>query len=199
MAESPRKRAKISEDRKRLVIMWRAQGKSYEEISAGLNIAPSTAHGIIKRAQEDPPKKQPHGRPRKVDSLLHKPYIEGLLEEESTLTLRDIEAKCHDQFGIHFSLPTLCHALDLFRYLFKHVTVLAEAGETAANMEKRREYAQAFVRLNSADSSAMFFMDKVGFSLSMHRAYGYLTEGFSCHHHCTKDPVKELDCDGLNW
>ena len=70
-----------------------------------------------------------------IDPKVHKPYIEGLLQSWPTITLQDIESKCFDALGIHFSLPMLCCAQESFQYSFKHVTVLAE--EIPENKERR--------------------------------------------------------------
>ena len=172
MAEIPKKHRMVSDDMKRTVITWRNEGKSYEEISSGLGVPASTAHGIMKRLQRNRPG-NPHGRPKVIDPVVHMPFVVGLLEEEATRTLKDIQRECQNHFGVHFSLSSICHVLDEFHYSFKRVTVLAESGETPENMQRRVDYANTFSRMFTSRRETLFFMDEVGFLLSMRCAYGY--------------------------
>lgn len=177
MAASPRKRAKISDDKRDLVLAWHAMGKSFSEISSGLSIARSTAHSIIMKAAEDAPPRNPYGRPKKMDDDEHREFVRDLLQEDCTRTLAFIQAACFVRFEETYSLSTICRFLDEFHYSFKHVTKVDEHGETPENQERRVAYARDFLGRFSIDQTNLFYMDEVGFNVSMRRAYGYSPRG----------------------
>ena len=47
-AERPRVYARISDDKRALILTWHALGRSYQEIARNLRVAASTAHKMFK-------------------------------------------------------------------------------------------------------------------------------------------------------
>ena len=105
-----------------------------------------------------------------IDPAVHMPFIVGSLEE-ATRTLKDIQREFQNHFGIHFSLSAICRALDEFQSSFKHVTVLAESGETPEDTERRVDHANTFSWMFTSRPETLLFMDDLGFSLSMQHVY----------------------------
>ena len=54
-AERPRAHARISDDKKALILAWHALGRSSQEMVTNLHVAASTAHTIVQRHSEGAP------------------------------------------------------------------------------------------------------------------------------------------------
>lgn len=176
MAEIPRKCARVSEEMRGLILEWHDWGMTYEDISEGLKVAASTAHKIVKASEEGAPPTHPRGRPKMIPDE-HREFIIGLVHEEPTRTLAFLQNACIERYGTKYSLSTICRLLNKFQFSFKRVTMVDEHGETPENMARRAVYANNFAMRLSVNQTMVFYMDEVGFNLSMRRVYGYSPRG----------------------
>ena len=107
MAERPRVYARISDDKRALILTWHALGRSYQEIARILHVAASTAHKKVQRHSEGAPQECQRGRP-KVMLDEDREFMLDLIREEPTTTLATLQNACHNVNGRWYSLPTIC-------------------------------------------------------------------------------------------
>ena len=99
-----------------------------------------------------------------------------MIREEPT-TLATLQNACHDVNGRWYSLQTICWGLDEFEFSFKCITLVDEHSETPENLARRAAYARDFATRLCVNQTTVFYMDEVGFNLSMRRPYGYSPRG----------------------
>ena len=180
MAERPRVYARISDDKRALILAWHALGRSYQEIARNLHVAASTAHKNVQRASEGAPQECQCGRP-KVMLDEDREFMLDLIREEPTTTLATLQNTCHNVNGRWYSLSTICRCLDEFEFSFKRVTLVDEHAETPENLARRAAYARDIATRLCVNQQTVFDMDEVGFNLSMCRVYGHTPQ----HNHYT--------------
>ena len=176
MQRGPQRRARISDVEKEAIIAWKNAGRTYAEIEGTFHHPISTLQNIVKRAEHQQQNRQ-RGRRKNIHPVAHAPYITQWLEDDCTITLGELSRRCQVRLGLEISRSTLCRALDQFNYSFKRVTVRDERGETEENNLRRFEYTGVFNPAFTRNPRSFFFMDEVGFSVSMRRAYGYAPRG----------------------
>ena len=122
-----------------------------------------------------PPQKR--GKKKKFLQNPHSVFVARQLDNDAGLTLKELVKRCKTQFGITFSRSTVSRAITEFYYSFKRTDVRAERSETAQCIHEREVYAEQFHMMFHGNEASFFFVDEVGFSISMRRPYGYAPRG----------------------
>ena len=102
-------------------------------------------------------------------------HITHWLQDDCIITLSKLVMRCHENLGLEISAST--QSLDQFNLSFKQVTVRDKREETEENNLRRYEYAATFGHAFLHNPRSFFFMDKVGFLVSMCCACGYAPHG----------------------
>ena len=88
--------------------------------------------------------------------------IKSWLEENCTLTLKEIKNKIFIEKNISVSLRTISRYIDSFNYSFKRINKISEHSITENLNIKRQQYSELFLRLINS-SINLFFFDETGF------------------------------------
>ncbi|KII69998.1 hypothetical protein RF11_02307 [Thelohanellus kitauei] len=89
-------------------------------------------------------------------------YILDLVDEDCSITLKELKIKLHERFGIQVCITTISKSLGDFLYSFKRVHMIP----------KRRNGVQTINSRFDIDESKIIFMDETGFNISMRSIYG---------------------------
>ena len=103
----------------------------------------------------------------------HGAFVAKMLDKDCTLTLKQLVDLCKRQFRKTFSHSTISRSIKAFHYSLKRTDLRTERSETPQAIHEREVYAANFHEKVSDDPASFFFMDEVGFSVSMQHAYGY--------------------------
>jgi transposase len=101
----------------------------------------------------------------------HIVYIQGLLDEDATLTLKNIKDKILENFGIHVSKSTVHNSIVGFHYSLKILTVQCANANTEANQHARRIYSENYCEKRNQERN-FIFVDEIGFKVSQRINYG---------------------------
>jgi hypothetical protein len=94
-----------------------------------------------------------------------------LLNEDSTMTLLDIQSHLRAIAEINVSLSTIHNAIIGFHYSFKVLTVQVVAANTPELILGRRAYAAQYTTQVMAERN-LVFVDEIGFTLSQRVQFG---------------------------
>ena len=140
------------------------------EIAELFNTSSTTIRRIIKRfITSGESTSKPRGG---VKSFLlddsHKNYIKELINNDCSITLKSIQNNLLNDFGVYISLPTIHRTIDAFSFTFKRLSIVPERRNCEHIIEERFQYASEFYSLmNMENGNNMFFLDEVGFNVSM--------------------------------
>jgi len=102
-----------------------------------------------------------------------KTKIKEWISEDCGLTLNAIKQKFLNQLNIDVSKSSIDRAICSFNYTMKRVHLIPERRNCPEIILKRLNYANTFVEiLASTDDSKIFFIDEVGFNISMRARRG---------------------------
>jgi transposase len=116
--------------------------------------------------------KKKGGQKQKLLTERHINYILDLVDEDCTLTLKQIQTSLHANHDILVSLTTISKELKAFSYSFKRVAYSPEQRNTTDVIDKRHDYVQTLCRIIALDQSPILFLDETGFKVSMRAVYG---------------------------
>jgi transposase len=169
----------ISNNLRALIIKNINNGHSVMEMSRILNIKQSTI-SKIKKVYETTGRKDKLSRGGSLNSKKvyqeHAMQIIAWIEEDCTLTLKEIQVKIKTKFDLDISTTTITRVLSGFRFSLKRVSLHPERRNCETTINTRRAYAETFVDL-IADREKIIFIDETGFSISMRRFYGRSPKG----------------------
>ena len=103
----------------------------------------------------------------------HGAFVAKMLDKDCTLTLKQLVDLCKWKFRKTFSRLTISRSIKAFHYSHKRTDLRTERSENPQAIHEREVYAANFHKKFSDDPASFFFMDEVGFSVSMWHAYGY--------------------------
>jgi transposase len=108
----------------------------------------------------------------------HKDAIRAYIAEDCTISLETIRVRLIDNFSITVSVPTIHRAIDEFSYSLKNVTRIPEHRNDKATIETRYRYSREYLYLlTKYNESQIFFLDEVGFKVSMRSRRGRSPKG----------------------
>ena len=190
-----------NEDRIRIIQAY-LNGSSPTEISAILGFKRTTILSIITkyRKNEEIERKQRGGVRRKSLTEEDKNFIMNLIDNDCGITLRRLKERCESERGVLVSQSTLKRCIDSFHYTMKRVHIIPERRNSACVIETRAQYANDFVQILSVlDDSKLFFIDEIGFNVSMRTRRGRSLVGTRAVHNVTAIRARNISvCCAMN-
>lgn len=115
-------------------------------------------------------------------SLELKEQIIAKVDEECTITLRQLVEWVCSNFNNNVSMGTIDRNLKAFHYTLKQATIIPERRNCSVTIEIRYEYALAFRLLEETiDDKNVIFLDEVGFSVVTRPSRGRSLRGNSAY------------------
>ncbi|KAG0426065.1 hypothetical protein DMUE_5992, partial [Dictyocoela muelleri] len=163
-----------NEDRNRIVQAY-INGNSASDLSSIFGFKRTTIYSIIKKYKNHEPieKKQRGGQRRKSLSEQDKGAIRGWIDENCALTLKEIKSKIELERGVVVSQSTINRCISGFNYSMKRINIMPIKRNNMEVISLRAQYANRFMELLSTiDDSKIFFIDEVGFNVSIRSRRG---------------------------
>jgi transposase len=102
--------------------------------------------------------------------------IQGWLDEDCQLKLKDLKRKLEDELEVVASVETVRRAVDDFNYSIKLVRATGAAADTEERWQQRVVYSQWFVN-SPWNQERVVFVDENVFNLSVRRSRGWARRG----------------------
>jgi transposase len=167
------------EDRSRIIEAYSNQQKT-ATIAQILGINRSTVNGVIKIYQKEnriTGKKRGGVQTKKLTEG-HQDQIRRWVDEDCSLTLRQLKTRCLDQLQVSVSETTINRCLYAFHYSVKRVHLLPVRRNIEETIEQRAIYADMFLQLlSTTEDRKILFLDEVGFSVSLRATRGRAPRG----------------------
>lgn len=163
-----------NEDRKRIINAY-IDGNSANNISRIMGFKRTSVYSIIKKYAdgESVERKLKGGLRRKSLTTMHINQIKEWIDEDCSISLKKIKEKCEVELNVKVSKSTIANYIESFSYTLKRVHRIPERRNSESTIEKRALYADEFMRVISLiDDSKIFFIDEVGFNVSMRSKRG---------------------------
>lgn len=98
----------------------------------------------------------------------HKEAIINYVDHDCSITLESIRQKLKDEFDLHVSIMTIGRCLKTFHYTLKRTTLIPERRNDDRSLNDRENYANKYFDiLSTIDEGNLYFVDEVGFNVSM--------------------------------
>ena len=150
-------------------------------IAEVLRLKRTTLHGIIRTfLQEGRITKKARGGPRgKKLTPDQEEAIRSFVDQDCSISLRKLKEKCAEELHVNVSEKTIDRTLSTtFRYTLKRTHSMPERRNDDAAIRARVQYAELFMELYAEhDENKFFFVDEVGFSVSMRSRRGRSAAG----------------------
>lgn len=165
----------MSNDTRTRIIINYNQGKTVKEISTSFDIPISTIKNIIKvyknEGRVEQKKRGGCGNKKITNSV--KEYTDARLDEDSGVSLRILKREILENFNINVSLSAIDKCLKSMNYSFKRVKFVSDASVSEITLDKRKKYSRIFYDLlTQVPDKNIFFIDEVGFCVTMRSKYG---------------------------
>jgi transposase len=155
-------------------------GRKFSEIARLYSCNCSTVSRIIKTyLNEGRVKAMLRGgkRPRSLSNE-HNEAIRSYIDEDCTISLERIGNRLISEFGINVSINTIARAIKNFSYTLKRVSPTPERRNNKISIRNRYVYAKQFRCLSrEIGHDNIFFLDEVGFNVSMRITRGRSFKG----------------------
>jgi transposase len=110
----------------------------------------------------------------------HKEAIRSYINDDCTITLETIRQRLMDTFGVQVSIASIHRAINGFSYTLKSISPTPERRNDEVTIYRRHDYASSFFHLlTRCDEAHIFFLDEVGFNVSMRSKRGRALRGQS--------------------
>jgi transposase len=117
----------------------------------------------------------------KISSEIKSRIIQ-IVDETPDISLKRIAVKVNEEFSINLGRSTIDSCLDNFHYTLKKLILVPEQRNTPENITSRYNYALEFLSiLGSTSDTNIFFVDEVGYNVSMRSRRGRSLRGTSPH------------------
>lgn len=175
-----RVRTSISDgDRSRIVEAY-LRGETTSSISRVLGIKPTTISTILRvYISENRVEAKKRGRPpvRKLSDI-QKDAIRGWVDDNCSLSLSELKARCEAEFNVVVCEKTVGRVLDSFHYTMKRAYTHPVRRNDLEALQIRHEYALNFMHiLSSSPHEQIVFFDEVGMSVCMRNKRGRALRG----------------------
>lgn len=148
------------------------------EAASAYNIAPSSVHRIVhgRRLLGDAPNAQPERAARRRSPITEQVLLTILLllDEDSTLSLRDIVNILRDVHNVQTSKAAVDRAFNAMQITWKNTCKIPTAWNAPETVELRREYA-IWHFMNSNTNS--IYIDECSFNIHMYKSKGRALKG----------------------
>jgi transposase len=174
-----RKYSKISDEtRERIVHILENNLQSRSEVAISFSLPYSTVCEIYNAFNKAGRVVMPQrgGSRNKKLSEVEIRAISRWLEEDCTLTLREIQRRISIVFNIQVSVETVRNYLKGFNFTLKRVHCVPQAADTDELWLARRDYSLWFCRTNVRNGNVIF-IDESGFQLTLRRGRGRSQKG----------------------
>ena len=160
----------VSDDIRKLIIESYLNGECIKHISAMFGIKYYTVNAIITvYKKEDRYKKKKKGGIR--NKKLGNEQINAIklwIDEDCGLSLKSIQKRIFDQYEITVCLKTVDNYISSFCYTLKNVSMIPLRRNDDKSIQARYDYAFKFIDiLSHVNDSHIYFVDEVGFNVSM--------------------------------
>jgi transposase len=156
------------------------EGRSYIEIGQLFDCHRKTVKRIVVTyLDEGSVETMPRGgsRPHHLSSQ-HEDAIRAYISDNCSITLEFIRERLIKKFGLHMSVSTIFRAIQGFSFSLKRTSRIPARRNEEDLVERRRLYAiEFFTLLSQKDGENIFFLDEVGFCISMKSTRGRTPKG----------------------
>lgn len=169
---------KISNETRRLIIQALQDDNLSREQAETFKVKYSTLCTIYQRFLDTglTDKAQRGGYRPKVLTPENRAIIQGWLDEDCQLRLKDLKRKLQDDLEVDVSTETIRRAIRDFNYSIKLVRTIAAAADTEEIWQERLVYSQWFLT-SPWNQERVIFLDEAGFKLTMKRSRGWAARG----------------------
>lgn len=109
---------------------------------------------------------------------VHIEAIQNYIDVKCSITLEQLKKNLLKDFNINVSKMTICRYIKSFNYTFKSLTLQPERRNDQKSINDRETYAAKFYELIAEiDESRIYFVDEVGFNVSMRSKRGRSLKG----------------------
>ena len=158
-ANTKKKKNIINEDQRRNIIDALKSGTVSRKMAAKtFNVNYNSICWIYRKyCMDGSTQKQQRGgkKPRKMNSL-QVDFIKNLLDENCTLTLKQIKESINAEFKINVSVGTIHKYVGNFGYSFKRVARVAAVALLDESREVRKAYTTWFLKINNSNRQIIF-------------------------------------------
>jgi transposase len=168
-----------NDDRARIVAAY-LEGTPAKTIASVLSLKVSAVYSVIKTytTENRVEKRKRGGQQTKKLSPSNCEAIRLWIDTDCSLSLKALKQRCHDELGIGVCEKTIDRCLRAFHYSLKRVHLMPVRRNAIETIDIRATYASAFMRiLATTDDQKIYFIDEVGFSVSMRCRRGRALQG----------------------
>lgn len=151
----------------------------WRTLASSLGVKTSTAYRWVK--SEDDVEKQRGGRRKFKIGNLQRAFMERKIEMNPRITLDGLKIEIQQEYGIVISKECVRQHLDGLLFTLKDIRREPERANTVENKEKRRDYAQSLLDIQS-ENKPILYMDETNFNLFISRKQGRSKKGNRCTH-----------------
>lgn len=113
-------------------------------------------------------------------SETHKNFINSLIDEDPTITLKRIVGRVKENFNLEVGQSTIHRCIADFHYTLKNLVIVPEVRNCDRTLVKRYDYANQFNRkILEVEDKNLIFIDEVGFSVVSRTKRGRSLKGTS--------------------
>mgnify|MGYP003407081277 FL=1 len=145
------------------------------EIASILNLKYKTVYSIIQvyKKENRIEQKLKGGPRRKALTEDHVDAIKSWIDENCGITLQHIQGLLRSKFNVAVCLKTIDRYIGCFNYTLKSATLIPERRNDEKSLNERYDYANKFMDiLSNLDENNLFFVDEVGFNVSIRSKRG---------------------------
>lgn len=178
------KKAKISDDDRERIINKALEGYSTKSISDMFQIKYQTVNSIVKKYLKTGQvlKNKRGGDHRSKLTSEIKERLIAKIDNECTLTLKELVRWLDETQNIQVSSSTVDRAIKDFHYTLKEITKIPERRNTISTIDCRESYAIAFRNYEATiDQENLIFLDEVGFNVVSRPKKGRSLSGSSAY------------------
>jgi transposase len=164
----------LKEIRERIITAY-MNNTDIKTISVLFGCTVTTVKRIISRFNEVGevgPKTRDGSRNIKILNL-HKDAIKSYIAENCSITLKEIQLRLESDFSLSVSMSSIDRAITSFSFTLKRLSIIPERRNNLVVIEERFQYSMNFYSLITIeDGRDIYFLDEVGFNVSMRSRRG---------------------------
>nr|XP_022911119.1 uncharacterized protein LOC111422125 [Onthophagus taurus] len=183
---------KVSAADRRRIMKAYEDGKNWRQTAQDLGVNVRTAYEWLKNDQEDP---KPKGGSKSKKTLAIDEALVRWIEEDSTLTLKDLSNRVHNEFELRVSINTIKNWLDGKLFSLKKIRPHVANINTYENKVKRREYVEKLLE-SRGNGRDLIWIDECNFNLYCRRNEGRSKIGHRAHVVVPASKGNNLHCIG---
>ena len=160
----------VTNEMRKVIVESYTNGYGVKQISSMLNLKYTTVYAIISIFQKEDRivQKVKGGQRKKRLNEMHINAIKGWIDNDCGITLKCMKNKLFEEFCVTVCEKTVDNCISSFSYTLKRITLIPERRNNEKSIVARYEYAlQFFEILSSINEDHIFFIDEVGFNVSM--------------------------------